>query len=221
MTITANVESAQVPWRPLGELFVSRGLISEAELETALAEQAATGKRLGEILVDRGLVSGPDLTAALMDQLGVELAKEEGFGSGLWAEIKRRHKRVQPDADENEDVPIAPADGPSPDARVIALVPPEPAPVLARMDPELEQDLEELRTEYQAPAPVEPLVAASTEPVPEPEPAAAPEPDDSTALRAELDEARADLVHLHEMLADAMTALTALTAEAEAQPHEG
>ena len=89
--------------RPLGELFVSRGLISEAELETALAEQAATGKRLGEILVDRGLVSGPDLTSALMDQLGVEISKEEGFGSGLWAEIKRRHKRVRPDGSEEEE----------------------------------------------------------------------------------------------------------------------
>src|SRR5438128_7603540 len=98
-----NVEAAQVPWRPLGELFVKRGLISEAELETALAEQAATGKRLGEILVDRGLVSGPDLTSALMDQLGVEISKEEGFGSGLWAEIKRRHKRVRREDEDDAD----------------------------------------------------------------------------------------------------------------------
>ena len=37
MTITANVEAAQSPWRPLGELFVRRGLITQAELETALA----------------------------------------------------------------------------------------------------------------------------------------------------------------------------------------
>jgi len=97
------VEASSVPWRPLGELFVDRGLISEAELETALAEQAATGRRLGEILVERGLVSGPALTSALMDQLGVEISKEEGFGSGLWAEIKRRHKRVRPDEADGEN----------------------------------------------------------------------------------------------------------------------
>ena len=97
------MEAAHVPWRPLGELFVSRGLISEDELETALAEQAATGKRLGEILVDRGLVSGPDLTSALMDQLGVEISKEEGFGSGLWAEIKRRHRRVRHEGEDEQD----------------------------------------------------------------------------------------------------------------------
>jgi thiamine pyrophosphate-dependent acetolactate synthase large subunit-like protein len=57
-------------------------------LEEALAEHASSGKRLGEVLVKRGLVSGPDLTQTLMEQLGVELKKEEGFGSGLWAAIK-------------------------------------------------------------------------------------------------------------------------------------
>jgi hypothetical protein len=97
------VEAAHVPWRPLGELFVGRGLITEDELETALVEQAATGKRLGEILVDRGLVSGPDLTSALMDQLGVEISKEEGYGSGLWAEIKRRHKRAHREGDAEDE----------------------------------------------------------------------------------------------------------------------
>ena len=116
------MEAASVTWRPLGELFVGRGLITEAELETALAEQAATGKRLGEILVERGLVSGPDLTSALMDQLGVEISKEEGYGSGLWAEIKRRHKRVPRDEDaeaKGEDDVEAEAQAPE-----IALVPP-------------------------------------------------------------------------------------------------
>src|SRR5881394_2337474 len=98
-----TVEAASVPWRPLGELFVSRGLITQAELETALAEQAATGRRLGEILVERGLVSGPDLTSTLMDQLGIEISKEEGFGSGLWAEIKRRHRRTRREDDQVED----------------------------------------------------------------------------------------------------------------------
>ncbi len=87
------MEAAHLPWRPLGELFVARGLITEAELEEALAEQLVTGRRLGEVLVDRGLVSGPDLTSILMEQLGVEVAKEDGFGSGLWAEIQRRHRR--------------------------------------------------------------------------------------------------------------------------------
>ena len=51
MTISANVEAASLPWRPLGELFVDRGLITEAELETALAEQAANYFRLVALLI--------------------------------------------------------------------------------------------------------------------------------------------------------------------------
>lgn len=348
MTIKATVEAAHVPWRPLGELFVSRGLISEGELETALAEQAATGKRLGEILVDGGLVSGPDLTSALMDQLGVEISKEEGFGSGLWAEIKRRHKRVRNEGEDDEEFlpdqsllhvveedepeepeveydhavepdpepepflpPAAAAVVPElfepelvvaeqfesgakpfePEAEPFELEPelvefePEPAaPGFAEIafaaatlvesepiesepvvlaDPELEHELEEIKAEYAPPAPIEsfsadaqeafepedqfaepelveyepvPAPIVAVEPVPEPQPEPAPaadelaepmaaapvaEYDDAMELRAELDEARAELAQLQEMLADAMTALAALTAEAAGKPYEG
>ena len=184
-----------MPWRPLGELFVSRGLISEAELETALAEQAATGKRLGEILVERGLVSGPDLTSALMDQLGVEISKEEGFGSGLWAEIKRRHRRgVKSDEDEmapistlrpveNEPQPEEPEydfePEPEPDPEPYAPPPaarmeeqPEPEAAFEpepELQEELQEELEEILAEYEPPAPIEPepLVAAFAAPEPE------------------------------------------------------
>lgn len=87
------MEAAHITWRPLGQLFVERGLITQDELEEALVEQEETRKRLGAILVSRGLVSGPELTSVLVDQLGMELTKESGFGSGLWDEIRRRHTR--------------------------------------------------------------------------------------------------------------------------------
>src|SRR5690349_12487265 len=87
------MEAAHITWRPLGQLFVERGLLAQEELEEALVEQRDTGKRLGAILVERGLVSGPELTSVLVDQLGMELTKESGFGSGLWDEIRRRHPR--------------------------------------------------------------------------------------------------------------------------------
>ena len=268
VTISATVEAALVPWRPLGELFVSRGLISETELETALAEQAATGKRLGEILVDGGLVSGPDLTSALMDQLGLEISKEEGFGSGLWTEIKRRHRRVRQDGEDDDTdggppdvaflVPVEPAvDAPEPEPEVEPEVEPEhepyaPLPPAAVVDPEFEEDIEEIRAEYLALAPVEPepelaghgLAMPELEevseltvpefPVPElgdvselaeseaaPEPARAAGDDEVARLRAELEEARADVAHLREMLADSMTALAALTAERAGKPYTG
>lgn len=87
------MEAASLPWRPIGELFVARGVITQDQLEEALAEQAASGKRLGEILVDRQLVSSPELTQTLMEQLGRQVAREDGFGSGLWSEIQRRTAR--------------------------------------------------------------------------------------------------------------------------------
>jgi chromosome segregation ATPase len=88
------VEAAAIPWRLLGEVLLARGLISGPELEQALAQQAETGKRLGDILVADGMISSPDLTDALMEQLGQELVKEAGFGSGLWTQIRKRHPRA-------------------------------------------------------------------------------------------------------------------------------
>ena len=49
-----------------------------------------------------GFVSRPDLGTMLAEQLGVELAKQEGFGAGLWSEIKRRHPRGRPRTEEDE-----------------------------------------------------------------------------------------------------------------------
>jgi predicted nucleic acid-binding Zn-ribbon protein len=96
------VEAARLPSRLLGELLVDDGLITADELEDALTTQAQSGKRLGEVLVDRKLVSGPELTAALMQQMGVEMSTQTGFGSGLWGEIKRRHRESREvDVDPN------------------------------------------------------------------------------------------------------------------------
>ncbi len=60
----------------LGELLVERGLILPLELEDALAEQRATGRRLGEVLVSRGALTGAQLTSALAEQYGVALSAE-------------------------------------------------------------------------------------------------------------------------------------------------
>lgn len=64
------------PSRLLGELLVERGLISAADLESALGEQRSTGRRLGEVLVSRGALTGAQLTRALAEQYGIELSAE-------------------------------------------------------------------------------------------------------------------------------------------------
>jgi hypothetical protein len=60
-------------WRPLGRLLVEQGVLSEAQLADALAEQQRSHGRLGEILISRNYVSGVQLARALADQHGVDL----------------------------------------------------------------------------------------------------------------------------------------------------
>jgi hypothetical protein len=69
------VEAAalQFPWRQLGELLVAEELLTEDELEQALAEQASSGRLLGQILVNNGYLSAFSLARVLSEQHGVHL----------------------------------------------------------------------------------------------------------------------------------------------------
>jgi hypothetical protein len=140
------VEAAEQSWRPLGELLVKKGLVTEDELERALKEQKETEKLLGAILVDRGFVSGPALAIALAEQYGVELEGQRGFGTGLWAEIDRRHRagRGLPPV-ENNVVELEPAKAPQLEAV------PDPEPEVERLQGEnrrLQDEIERLRAEF-------------------------------------------------------------------------
>jgi hypothetical protein len=69
-------EPAQA-WRPLGKLLVDLEFLTESQLERALVAQREEGGRLGEVLVSRGLLSGAELAQALAEQHGVELAAQD------------------------------------------------------------------------------------------------------------------------------------------------
>ncbi len=53
----------------LGEILLATSLISPAELDTAIATQAKTGKRLGQILIEQGAATEDDVAWALSNQL--------------------------------------------------------------------------------------------------------------------------------------------------------
>jgi hypothetical protein len=64
--------------RPIGQILVERGEISEADLQAALAEQERTGRRLGEILIEQGQTSWLALARALAEQvLDIQTPPEE------------------------------------------------------------------------------------------------------------------------------------------------
>ncbi len=75
-------QRGEARWRRIGELLVLRGLLAEADVKSALAEQKRSGRRVGQILVDRGIISAGALDSALAEQAG-EAATEGGFGGGL------------------------------------------------------------------------------------------------------------------------------------------
>lgn len=85
----------------LGDLLVKSGLISQAVLDSALAEQKKTGRRLGRILIDAMLVSEEAIARALASQLGlpfVDLKRETVAPAALklLPEMHARRLRVLP-----------------------------------------------------------------------------------------------------------------------------
>jgi len=71
-------EHSNVPgWPPLGRVLVEGGLISEAQLELALAEQRRDGSRLGDIVLGKGWVSRLALASAVARQHGLELLAQQ------------------------------------------------------------------------------------------------------------------------------------------------
>ena len=116
-----NVRAARVAanaWRPLGRVLVQQGLLTDEELELALATQQITGKRLGETIVESSFISRPDLSNALAAQYGIVLTTETGFGTGLRAQIQQRHE-------SNRERPVTGDDTPRPKPVVIEAEPEE------------------------------------------------------------------------------------------------
>ncbi|MFN8224293.1 MAG: hypothetical protein U0R50_13725 [Gaiellales bacterium] len=61
-------EEVEFERRPIGEIFVEQGVVTPAQLESALAIQADSGQRLGEVLVAQGVITRLELAGALADQ---------------------------------------------------------------------------------------------------------------------------------------------------------
>ena len=55
----------------LGDWLVSHGMITTADVESALAEQRMTGDALGHLLVARGIIDDEELSRALAGVFGI------------------------------------------------------------------------------------------------------------------------------------------------------
>jgi hypothetical protein len=93
------VDPSRFPWRQLGTLLVERGLLTEARLERALAEQQRTGRLLGVILVESGYLTGPALARVLAEQHGVELRPAGEDLDSVPADLVARTAAAQPESE--------------------------------------------------------------------------------------------------------------------------
>jgi cellulose synthase/poly-beta-1,6-N-acetylglucosamine synthase-like glycosyltransferase len=101
--------------RPLGQVLVERGLITDDQLADALAEQQRTGSRIGEVLVHSGVVDEAELVAALAEHFQlptVDLSQVEPDATALELipEPLARHLRAVPIFVENGTLYLAVAD---------------------------------------------------------------------------------------------------------------
>jgi hypothetical protein len=93
--------------RPIGQILVEKGEISEAELQAALAEQERTGLRLGQILIETGRISWLALARAIAEQV---LDIDDTQAAGATAPETNGFERPRP----QPTAPLEPAAAPAP-----------------------------------------------------------------------------------------------------------
>jgi hypothetical protein len=147
--------------RPIGQILVEKGEISEVDLEAALAEQERSGRRLGEILIEQGRTSWLALARAIAEQVldiqgSQAVAKPEPEPEPVAAPDPV--KMVRELAERVANLP------PVPD-----LLPPPPVPDLERqLAREVAEQVANLDTPTSAPQPETPLLHLTPAPKPEP-----------------------------------------------------
>jgi type IV pilus assembly protein PilB len=72
---------AQVGYARIGDVLLSRGLITQEQLDIALKEQEATGKRLGDLLVSRGWITSANLVEVISERLGLPKITIKGLSA--------------------------------------------------------------------------------------------------------------------------------------------
>ena len=99
----------------IGDLLVEKQVISEAQLEEALAAQKTSGHKLGKILIDNGYVSEQELLNLLSAQLNIPFIdlvryKFEAAAIKLIPEIQARRFRALALKDQGDTVLVGMSD---------------------------------------------------------------------------------------------------------------
>jgi type IV pilus assembly protein PilB len=92
----------------LGDILAAQGIVTDKQLEAALAIQQKTKQRLGDILIETGITTESQITNALHSQLGIDMIELRGIKIppeviGLVSgSILRKHKVLPVGFDEKD-----------------------------------------------------------------------------------------------------------------------
>lgn len=128
--------------RPIGQILVEKGEISEVDLQAALEEQERSGRRLGEILIEQGHTSWLALARAIAEQLldyQSEEPEPEPQPEPVAAAKPDPVAMVRELAERVANLPPVPDPLPPPEIGVVAA--PEPEPVQAAPVVDAEREL--------------------------------------------------------------------------------
>jgi type IV pilus assembly protein PilB len=103
------------PKKPIGQILLDRGLITQEQLDEALTIQGSTSDKIGRILVDKGYVKEKDVLRAYAEQIGVPFVEldrsqiDEQASKSIPQSMIQRHSAIPIKRDGNRLV-VAMAD---------------------------------------------------------------------------------------------------------------
>jgi Type II secretion system (T2SS), protein E, N-terminal domain len=92
---------------PLGRFFVNAGILTEAQVDSALFEGSQTGERLGEVIVRRGLASEDQVAQMLAEQWGLSYVDR----ASIWFDADALARLSREDAQRLQAMPTRVQDG--------------------------------------------------------------------------------------------------------------
>jgi hypothetical protein len=118
--------------RPIGQILVEKGEISEVDLQAALAEQERSGRKLGEILIEQGRTSWLAISRAIAEQvLDLHNVQPEPEPEPLRPAAPDPVAMVRELAERVANLPPVPDPLPPPQIGVVTPPPPDPERELA------------------------------------------------------------------------------------------
>ena len=149
---------------PLGQMLVTKGMVTAAQLAEALLQQPTSGTRLGTLMVGLGMVTERDVAVCLSEQLGVPLVDlrhvdpEPEAVSRLPETLARKVSAIPVRmVDGRLEVAVADPLDPAVAAEIIAAVAPQPVSLVIAAPDDI---LRAINNGYRALSAVESLVGA-------------------------------------------------------------